>query len=384
MRAEIERRVGARSPDPLRHHRVLHVYRLGWVSYGDGLRLQAFLVGARRAGEIPDTLLLLQHFPVITLGRGATREEVLADERRLADLEIELFETNRGGRVTYHGPGQLVVYPILNLAPSRRDAHRYLRDLEEVVLRTLRDVGLDGRRIPGLTGVWVGDKKIAAIGVHFSHWITSHGVALNVNNETSPFHKLIIPCGLSHDRYSVTSIKEELQHEVSWSLIEERFISHFGEVFDCGPIIRSPETQSVQVIVMSVPDRRILLLKRNPVHGDFWQPVTGFLEPGESPAETASRELEEETGLVGRPQSLNHEQSFLLDPWQVGGENLQRPTIHREYSFLLTVPSPPPRLRIDPGQHATAGWFTIEEATRRVRWDSARRALRRVAHLAVQ
>lgn len=371
------------APEPERYH-VFHVYKLGWVSYGDGLRLQSFLVNERKSGKIPDTLLLLQHFPVITLGRRAVPEDVLVDEQLLADLDIQLFETNRGGRATYHGPGQLVAYPIFDLATHRRDAHKYLRDLEEVVIRTLSDVGIKGRRIPGLTGVWVDDRKIASIGVHFSRWVTSHGLALNVDNDLTPFRKLIIPCGLGHDRYSVTSIKEELQHGVDYSSVENRLVDHFGEIFRRVPVYRSPESQSVQVIVMSVPDKRILLLKRNPAHGDFWQPVTGFIEPGESPARAAFRELQEETGLSGQPRSLGHEQSFLLDPHVVGGGGRRRPTVHRECSFLFTVPHPPPRLRINLGQHTGAGWFALEEAMRMVRWDSARRALRLAADIAVQ
>ena len=148
--------------------RTLAVRRLGTVSYADALALQAELVAQRRAGEIPDTLLLLEHPHVITLGSGSHDEHVLVSPEERAERGIELFETGRGGDVTYHGPGQLVGYPILDLKPDRCDLHRYLRDVEEVLIRTVGDFGLLGARRDGMTGVWVGDHKVAAIGVRVS------------------------------------------------------------------------------------------------------------------------------------------------------------------------------------------------------------------------
>jgi lipoyl(octanoyl) transferase len=187
--------------------RVLNTRFVGNVPYADGLALQADLVSRRRAGEIPDHLLLLEHPHVITLGTSSDASHVLldADERRL--LGIELFETGRGGDVTYHGPGQLVGYPILDLKPDRRDLHRYVRDLEEALIRSLAVYGIEAGRTEGLTGVWVGDEKIAAIGVRVSSgWITSHGFALNVSSDLS-FFDAIVPCGI-RDR-GVTSIERQ-------------------------------------------------------------------------------------------------------------------------------------------------------------------------------
>jgi lipoyl(octanoyl) transferase len=176
------------------------------VPYAEAVALQEALVDARRRGEAPDTLLLLEHPPVITLGRSAHRGNVLADDARLEELGIEIHESGRGGDVTYHGPGQLVGYPILALVEGRRDAHAYLRDLEEALILTAADFGVRGRRIPGLTGVWVGDRKLAAIGVRIgAGWITSHGFALNVAGDLSGF-ETIVPCGL--EGRGVTSLAE--------------------------------------------------------------------------------------------------------------------------------------------------------------------------------
>src|SRR5215207_1591168 len=156
------------TPEPAAPPRTLDVRRLGLISYADALELQAELVPQRRAGEIPDTLLLLEHPHVITLGSGSHDENVLVTPQERAARGIELFDTGRGGDVTYHGPGQLVGYPIFDLKPDRQDLHRYLRDIEEALIGVLADFGLSGGRKEGLTGVWVGDRKLAAIGVRVS------------------------------------------------------------------------------------------------------------------------------------------------------------------------------------------------------------------------
>lgn len=193
--------------------RPLDVRRLGRVAYADALALQDDLVRRRRAGEIPDTLLLLEHPHVITLGSGSHPEHVLLDSDERAARGIELFETGRGGDVTYHGPGQLVGYPILDLKPDRQDLHRYLRDLEEALILVLADFGLEGGRKDGLTGVWMEDRKLAAIGVRVSSgWITSHGFALNVATDLTYFGA-IVPCGIR--QHGVGSLSGELGRPVS-------------------------------------------------------------------------------------------------------------------------------------------------------------------------
>lgn len=193
------------------------------------MELQAELVNERRAGRIPDQLLLLEHPHVITLGTTSEEGNVLADADDRGRLGIELFETGRGGDVTYHGPGQLVGYPILDLKPDRKDLHRYLRDLEEVLIRALAALGVEGGRVEGLTGVWAGEAKVAAIGVRVSSgWITSHGFALNVSTDLRYF-ETIVPCGIA-DR-EVTSLSRLLGREVELDELTAPVSDAFADVF---------------------------------------------------------------------------------------------------------------------------------------------------------
>jgi len=206
------------------------VRRLGLVPYGEALQLQKALVEERRAGRVPDLLLLLQHPAVITLGvRRDSRLHVTASEGQLAMHGIEVHETGRGGDVTYHGPGQIVGYPILDLRPDRCDVHRYVRDLEKVMIRVCADYGVAAHRVEGLSGAWVGTEKIGAIGVRISRWITSHGFAFNVNTRLEDF-QLIVPCGIANR--GVTSLGKLLGEAPSITDVEDRFIRRFAEVFD--------------------------------------------------------------------------------------------------------------------------------------------------------
>jgi len=210
--------------------RELEVRRLGIVPYADALALQRALVEERRANRVPDLLILLQHPPVITVGvRGdGGRSHIIADTDRLAALGVAVSETGRGGDVTYHGPGQIVGYPILDLRPDRCDVHRYVRDVEEVMIRTCVDYGVPAGRITGLTGAWVGREKIGAIGVRISRWITSHGFAFNVSTDLTYFD-LIVPCGIA-DR-GVTSLQSVLGRSVNTADVEESLVCHFAAVF---------------------------------------------------------------------------------------------------------------------------------------------------------
>lgn len=210
--------------------RDIQIQRLGRVSYADSLELQKRLVEQRKAGAIPDQLLLLEHPPVITLGvkTRSDRSHITATAEVLEREGVEVFETGRGGDVTYHGPGQLVGYPILDLKPDRCDVHRYVRDLEEVLIRTATAFDIEAARIPGLTGVWVGDRKLAAIGVRIARWVTSHGFALNVSTNLSHF-RLIVPCGLEDK--GVTSIAELASTPVAMADVEAAVIRAFRYVF---------------------------------------------------------------------------------------------------------------------------------------------------------
>ena len=215
---------------PSSAERKLVVRRLGVVSYAGGLEMQKTLVERRAAGGIDDTLLLLQHPHVLTLGAkaGESRTHVLATPERLAELGVELHETGRGGDVTYHGPGQIVGYPIISLKPDRCDVHRYVRDLEEVMIRVTGEYGFQAARIGGLTGAWVGAEKIGAIGVRIQRWVTSHGFAFNVNTDLD-FFRLIVPCGIA-DR-GVTSLRRLTGREIPIAEVEDHLIRHFAAIF---------------------------------------------------------------------------------------------------------------------------------------------------------
>jgi lipoyl(octanoyl) transferase len=201
------------------------------VPYAEALALQRALAEERRHDRIPDTLLLLQHPSVITVGvKGdGGRSHIVASAEHLSSLGIEVHETGRGGDVTYHGPGQIVGYPILDLKPYRQDVHKYVRDLEEVMIRVCADYGIEAGRIPGCSGTWVGDEKIGAIGVRISRWITSHGFAFNVNTNMDHF-RLIVPCGIG-DR-GVTALSSLLGREVALGDVETAVARHLAAVFE--------------------------------------------------------------------------------------------------------------------------------------------------------
>ncbi len=207
---------------------------LGKVPYREAWDVQARLVAARRQGLVGDLLLLLEHPPVYTLGRGGKAEHLRVSVQWLRRQGAEVFEVDRGGDITFHGPGQLVGYPILDLSAWGRDLHRYLRSLEEVLIRALAAFGLRAGRKAGYTGVWVGDRKIAAIGVKLnSGWITSHGFALNVSTDLRWFD-YIVPCGIRD--YGVTSVSAELGMNVSREAAMGPVVEAFGQVFGRGPV----------------------------------------------------------------------------------------------------------------------------------------------------
>ena len=214
--------------------RKLLVQRCGLVDYESALAIQKETEMAVKSGVQPDTLLLLEHPHTLTIGRRGDSSSVLLDEAELKSRNVTLFETNRGGKVTYHGLGQVVGYPIVNLSPDREDVHRYVRDLEEVLIRTMADFSIDAFRIEGLTGVHTRRGKVAAIGVHISRWVTTHGFALNVNTDLSYFN-LIIAC----EGEPVTSMEELLGTETDLSVVEDRIISNFADVFSylCYPCL---------------------------------------------------------------------------------------------------------------------------------------------------
>ena len=213
--------VSAESVQPCRYE------DLGEISFSRAWDIQRDLVSLRKSGEVPDHLLLVEHPHVITLGRNAKAENILAAEDRLAELKVDVCETDRGGDVTYHGPGQVVAYPIMDLAQWKRDITAYVRALELVMLRTVSDFGIEAQQVKGCSGVWHRGSKLGSIGVHISRWVTSHGLALNVSTDLDYFD-LIVPCGISKP---VTSMERLLGRRLPREDVKARLVWHFGQVF---------------------------------------------------------------------------------------------------------------------------------------------------------
>jgi lipoyl(octanoyl) transferase len=235
-----------------------HIVDLGLISYTDGYALQQRVVAARKAGAVEDVLLLCEHPHVITLGRNGKRENLLASEHVLRQKGVEFHATNRGGDITYHGPGQIVGYPILNLTNMKTDVHWYVRTLEEAMIRASADFGVTAFRIPGRTGIWVEteskdgtrEEKLAAIGVHISRWVTSHGFAYNVATDLRYFD-LIVPCGIS-DR-KATSLEKLLTRSVSLSEVKPHLVNHLAELFSLAPRPLSREELVAQLAQVEQP-----------------------------------------------------------------------------------------------------------------------------------
>ncbi len=314
--------------------KALHVRRLGLVEYADGLAAQKLLVEARARGLIPDTLLIIEHPRVITLGRGAKAANILAPREELRRQGFEIWATDRGGDVTYHGPGQIVGYPILDLKPDRKDVRKYVASVEELMIRVARDYGIDARRIAGRTGVWTERGKLGAIGVHISRWVTSHGFAFNVRTDLRDF-AAIVPCGIQDA--SVASLESLLGKVPDPKSVEERFVARAGDVWES------------EVSELAV-ERQIL---------------TGTMKPGESLLQTAAREVSEETGFSGELRELIYSHSFAL------GDSGLPPLFAHETAFALQVFGEP-KLS---DEHVEFRWCTPQEAAALLPYAGLRRAV---------
>ncbi len=354
--------------------------RLGLVAYEDALRMQRQLAAARHRGEILDQVLAVRHPHLYTMGRRATPENILLEPRELEARGIQVHRSDRGGDVTYHGPGQLVLYPILALPPSRQNVERYVHDLEETMIRTLATFGIAAGRAPGLPGAWVGSDKIGAIGVHLSHWVTSHGLALNVNPDLEMFAH-IVPCGI-RDR-GVTSMARLLGAAPQPHAVEEVLLEHFATLFGLTWKPRAFDLETVQVFLFHhAPALELLCLHREGPE-PFWQPVTGKIEPGERPAEAAVREAIEETGLTGTLVDLDYVHGFTLDPTVVTVPGHPFPCYVREHSFGLEVP-PGAAVRLDARTHDAFRWLPLEEALTLLQWPGNREGSKRAARAAAR
>jgi lipoyl(octanoyl) transferase len=359
--------------------RALHVHALGRVEYADGLRLMAVAgdLVARGAPAEVDHLFLLEHPPVITLGRGAGPGNVVAAPAWLERQGIEVHETDRGGDVTYHGPGQVVGYPVLDIS-DRPDVRRYVAALEEAMIRACAGCGVEAGRHPQHRGAWVGPRKIGAVGVHLTRWVTSHGLAFNVAPDLSHY-SLIVPCGIADPRLGVTSLEREMSarglRAPPLRAIADHLAVHLAETLGRVAVEARLDLRSVSVVPVA-EDGRVLLLRRTAERGGIWQPVTGRLEPGEAPELAARRELLEETGADAPAEPLGYEHDFALEPATAvrfgGGLKLVRET-----AFRARLPAGfSPRLS---GEHAEWAWFQPAEAERIVPYPGLRRALRLAA-----
>ena len=351
--------------------RPCSLHRLHLVTYENGMSLQNTLVEMRQRDEIDDQLLLLEHPPVITLGRGGDSSNLLATPNALEAHGVRFYETTRGGDITYHGPGQVVGYPILHLGEGHRDVRKYVTKIEEVLIRTVAEYGITATRLEGKRGIWAGSNKIAAIGVRIARWVTSHGWALNVSTNLDHF-RLITPCGIRG--MGVTSIERETGRRVAIDEVREVLAAKFAEVFE-RDLVPRPET--IRLVKVLAHDRdRVLLLHRRRERGNYWQPVTGAIEDGESPVETARRELREETGHAGEPEPLDLTQSFMIDSKFLRSQH-PAPIIASEIAYAAPLDSRAP-LRLDAEEHDASGWFTFAEAYERIQWTDDREALDRL------
>ena len=348
--------------------RRCELHQLHLITYENALKLQQKLVDMRQRDDIDDQFLLLEHPPVITLGRGGDAANLLATPEALTQQRVRFFETTRGGDITYHGPGQLVGYPILHLGEGNRDVRRYVFNLEEVLIRTVADYGITAERLEGKRGIWVGNEKIAAIGVRIARWVTSHGFALNVTTNLDHF-RLITPCGLHGS--GVTSIEKLTGRHVPLDEVRDVVARHFAEVFNREIVPRAETIRLIKVLVHD--EKRILLLHRRPERGNFWQPITGSIEKDELPFDAAQRELHEETGNGAVPESMNLTQSFMIES-QFLAARYPLPIIASEVAFTARLDSRLP-IRMDAEEHDEFGWFTFAEAYERIKWSDDREAL---------
>jgi lipoyl(octanoyl) transferase len=377
--------------------RALHVRRLGLVEYEDGLAMQRLLARARAAGQGADTLLLLEHPRVITLGRAAKEANVLWNQVQLEARGFTVHATDRGGDVTYHGPGQVVGYPVLDLKPDRKDVRRYVRSVEELMIRAGRDFGVEAERVEGRAGIWVrgampalpgsddpGWAKLGAIGVHLSRWVTTHGFALNVTTDLEDFRS-IVPCGIN-DAWvcSLESLRAKLgQGGPAISEVQDKLAAHGGEVWESEPFDVPVElrTLSLTVIREGLHGDEILLMRRVPERGGFWQTLTGKIERGESPLAAAARELFEETGFSPRLEEireLDYTHAFALDPALTGQDSLA-PIFCRETAYALRVePSAEPVLS---PEHDAHRWVSLEDALPLLPFAGLKKAARRAVEM---
>ena len=370
-------RIGFDTPRPAQ------LRRFGRVFYTAGLRMQKALAEYVKDAANPDQLVMLSHNPVFTLGRNASTADIHISPEFCEQRGVEIHQTDRGGEVTYHGPGQIVVYPICNLGGGRQDVGRLVRGLEEAMIRTAGDFGVAADRLKGAPGIWVdtsgfrkggGLEKLGAVGLHLRRWITTHGIAFNVEPNLAHF-EWITPCGFTDK--GVCSLRSLLGEAApGFETAADHLQQHLCECLGLDIRSSNPSSQSVNALTWRRgPDGpEILMMLRVPSHGLWWQSVTGMMEPSESCEETAHRELKEETGLIGKLTPLPLKHSFWVDSSIIHFPDPE-PRLNSETCFHMEVPRDSP-VRLAPDEHSEFKWCGFQEAHELMRWEGSKAALR--------
>lgn len=356
--------------------------RLDFVFYAAGLRAQQACAAHVKAGDRPDQILILEHNPVFTLGRNATRTDIHVADGFLQEMGVEVHAIDRGGQVTYHGPGQIVLYPVCNLQGGRQDLGRLVRGLEEAMIRTAGDFGVQADRLEGFPGIWVetprGLEKLGAVGLHLKRWITTHGIAFNVDPDLTRF-RWITPCGITDK--GVCSLRSLLGDGCpTWTEAADHLERHLAKTLALDLLPAPALSGSVSALTWRRSERgpEALVMLRQPDQGLWWSSVTGMLEPGETPEEAARREVREETGLEGELRPLGLEHAFHVDPRLANLPADGELRFNRETCFAMEVPTKAP-LHLDLSEHSEARWCSLEEAKDLVRWEGSKAALDRLA-----
>ncbi len=358
--------------------RPAQLRRFPMVFYTAGLRMQKALADYVKDPANPDQLVMLSHNPVFTLGRNATMADIHLSPEACEQAGVEIQQTDRGGEVTYHGPGQIVVYPICNLSGGRQDVGRLVRGLEEAMIRTAADFGVAAHRLKGAPGIWVetprGLEKLGAVGLHLSRWITTHGIAFNVAPNLTHFG-WITPCGFTDK--GVCSLGSLLQKDApDFETAADCLQQH---LCDCLSLDIQPSrkpSQSVNALTWrrGADGPEILMMLRQPTHGLWWQSVTGMMEPDETFEETAHRELKEETGLGGTLTPLPLKHSFWVDSTIIHFPDPE-PRFNTETCFHMQV-SGDSVVRLAPEEHSEFKWCGFQEAHELMRWEGSKAVLR--------